>query len=422
MKNYLKGFDELFLINEMASTLSKLGLPKRLVGVIHKLPDKIEQIRPFTYNQGDRARQAELEPIGQNRPSHEVEVIDHFRMKKTELLGNKTADKSGPGFLSDMEKFPLAKDMRIILAVPEPGGKYAGQEPRYDYIYHKGTAWGKRHQGGGKKYRILTMDQEGNIVRDWHAYQGKLTYPRDPNNPNAPSKFRDDFKDFPTAADGKIDVYILDHETVDHETAYQDMGGSGGKRSHLVPIGKARKLGRDRKKAALYNGVAFINEFASKFENILEHLFGKRKDAAREKYRELVAAGEDISTEEMRDLQRTIQNNEAVSDNINMYYARYLKYLMTNGAYDKTSLDEIEGNDNISSSEYQKYASIEDIIEKHGKMKSLRNFAEYILTGEVDDVNKEMEVAIDEPEYSMEDEFKDLIDIDLDLENPFDED
>ena len=103
MKNYLKGFNELFAINEMASTLSKLGVPKKLIGVIHRLPDKIEKIRPFTFKAG-RERSAELPPIAQNRPSHAVEVVDHFRMKKTELLGNRygTHPNKMPGFLADL--------------------------------------------------------------------------------------------------------------------------------------------------------------------------------------------------------------------------------------------------------------------------------------------------------------------------------
>lgn len=434
MKKYVKGFSEMFQVNEMASTLSKLGLPKRLINVIHKLPDTIEKIKPFTYNRGDRARQAELEPISQNRPSHSVEVLDHFRMKKTALLGNKTSDKSGPGFLADMERFPLAKDMRIILAVPEPGGKYAGSAPRYDYIYHKGTAWGKRESGGGKKYRVLTMDEDGNIVRDWSAYQGKITYPRNPERPEEAIKFRNDFKDFPTAADGKIDVYILDTEEVDTEYTSRDMG-SGGSETLPVPIGKARQIGRKRKKAAsysietdeldehgnkkiVYGGEAFIYEFAKQFENILENLFGKRKERAREKYRELVAAGEDISTGEMRNLQAAIQNNDTLSNNIDKYYANFLRYLMDSGSYEKTSLDEIAGNENISDSQYQRFASIEDIIAKHGKMKALRNFAEYVLTGSIEDINTDVDTTLDEPEYSQEDEFEDLLDIDFDMENP----
>lgn len=418
MKNYVKGFNEMFKVNEMASTLSKLGLPKKLVGVIHKLPDTIEKIKPFTYNQGSRGRQAELEPISQNRPSHEVEVLDHFRIKKTALLGNKTSDKSGPGFLADMEKFPLAKDMRIILAVPEPGGKYAGTAPRFDYIYHKGTAWGKREDGGGKKYRVLTMDADGNIVRDWAAYQGKLTYPKNPQEPDAPIKFRNDFKDFPTAADGKIDVYILDLEEVGTEFTSRDMG-SGISQTLPVPIGKARKTKRDRESSRSYSGENFLNDFASKFEGILTSLFGKRKEKAREKYRELVADGTDISTDQMRNLQRLIQDNTTVEANLATYYKNFLKYLMDNGSYAITSLSEIDKMTNISPSNYKSYASIEDVISKHEKMKALRSFAEYILTGSVEDINTDFDSTIEEPEYQSPDsEFEDLIDVDFDMENP----
>ena len=432
MKNYVKGFNEMFKVNEMASTLSKLGLPKRLVGVIHKLPDTIEKIKPFTYNQGSRSRQAELEPISQNRPSHEVRVVDHFRMRKTELLGNQNSSKTKPGFLANMEQFPLAKDMRIILAVPEPGGKYAGVAPRFDYIYHKGTAWGKRDDGGGKKYRVLTMDADGNIVRDWAAYQNELTYPKNPMEPNAPIKKRNDFKDFPTAADKKIDVYILDLEEVGTEFTSRDMG-KGITKTEPVPIGKARQLARDRKKAAsysieivdngerkmLYGGNAFIYEFAKRFEGILTNLFGKRKEKAREKYRELVADGTDISTDQMRNLQRLLQDNTTVEANIATYYKNFLKYLMDNGSYAITSLSEIDKMTNISSSNYKSYASIEDVISKHEKMKALRSFAEYILTGSVEDINTDFDSTIEEPEYqSPDNEFQDLIDVDFDMENP----
>ena len=317
-----------------------------------------------------------------------------------------------------MEKFPLAKDMRIILAVPEPGGKYAGTAPRFDYIYHKGTAWGKREDGGGKKYRVLTMDEDGNIVRDWAAYQGKLTYPKNPMEPSAPIKKRNDFKDFPTAADGKIDVYILDLEEVDTEFTSRDMGG-GISQTLPVPIGKARKMKRGRESSRSYSGENFLNDFTGKFEGILTNLFGKRKEKAREKYRDLVADGTDISTDQMRNLQRLVQDNTTVEANLATYYKNFLKYLMDNGSYAITSLSEIDKMTNISSSNYKSYASIEDVISKHEKMKALRSFAEYILTGSVEDINTDFDSTIEEPEYqSPDNEFEDLIDVDFDMENP----
>ena len=416
MKNYLKGFGELFQVNEMASSLSKLGVPKKLIGVIHKLPDKIEKIRPFTFKSGNE-RRAELPPIAQNRPSHEVGVLDHFRMKKTELLGNNYGSGSMklPGYLADLEKVPWG-DLRILLAVPEPGGRYAGQAPRYDYIYHKASAWGKKAQGGGKKYRVLTMDQDGRILRDWQAYQGDLTYPRDPNNPDAPRRKRNDFKNFPTAADGKIDVYILDPEIVDYETSYQDMGGRNVPVSHRVGIGKARAKARKRSGARLITSDAFIQDFADKFSKILKDIFGKRKQKAAQKYAELILR-DDAPAEEINRLSDIINSNRDVMDNVKDYYKKYLQYLKSNGDYSK--LDQSEVGEGLYLGNSDLYASINDVVKKHGNMKALRNLAEFILTGDVNDIHNEMEVAIDAPEAELSDDFEELVDFDFDLENPF---
>ena len=52
-------------------------------------------------------------------------------------------------------------------------------------------------------------------------------------------------------------------------------------------------------------------------------------------------------------------------------------------------------------------------------MKALRSFAEYILTGSVEDINTDFDSTIEEPEYQSPDsEFEDLIDVDFDMENP----
>ena len=121
----------------------------------------------------------------------------------------------------------------------------------------------------------------------------------------------------------------------------------------------------------------------------------------------------------MRNLQRLVQDNTTVEANLATYYKNFLKYLMDNGSYAITSLSEIDKMTNISSSNYKSYASIEDVISKHEKMKALRSFAEYILTGSVEDINTDFDSTIEEPEYqSPDNEFEDLIDVDFDMENP----
>lgn len=391
MKNYLKGFNEMFQINEMASSLSKLGVPKKLIRVIHSLPDKIEKIKPFAYKSGTE-RKAELPPIGGNRPSHEVGVINHFRMRKTRLLGNNYGTGSGklPGYLADLEKVPWG-DTRILLAVPEPGGKYAGQAPRYDYIYQKASAWGSEELGTGKKYRILTMDQDGRILRDWQAYQGDLTYPRNPSDPNAEIRKRNDFKNFPAAADGMIDVYFLDPEIVNYETSFQNMGPDKDPVSHRIGIGKARAKARLRTGLKLITSETFIQDFMDSFSSILKDIFQKRGT------------------------QRN--KNEISMYEIPSYYKKYLRYLKQNGDYLSSNISEIGTEMNIAGLDM--YASINDVVKKQGKMKALRNLAEFILTGDVNDIYKEMEVNIDAPEAELSDDFENLLDFDFDLENPF---
>ena len=393
---------------------------------------KIERITPFTFKTAV-GRRAELPPIAQNRPTHEVGVLDHFKMKKTKLLGNnyipsgKTNREKEPGYLADLENIPWG-NMRVLLAVPKPGGKYAGESPRYDYIYSKESAWGKKEQGGGKKYRILTMDGQGRILRDWQAYQGDLTYPKDPTAPeDAPRIKRNDFKNFPTAADGTIEVYILDPEIVGYEGAYQEIGG-GERKYHEVPIGKARLSKRKRSAAKFEKADSFLESFAERFDSIISSIFGKREEKAREKYAELIAAGEDINAEEMRNLQDIIGSNQKVKDNLVNYYKRFLKYLLAHGKYENSELIEIldENGDDIpglSTSELKNLASITDVIAKHSRMSALRKLAEFIVTSEVDDIHKEMEVAIgDFGEEKQKEEpvsFEDMLDYDFDLEDPF---
>ena len=421
MKNYLKGFNELFAVNEMASTLSKLGVPKKLITVIHNLPDKIEKIKPFTYDKGDQ-RSFEIPPIGQNRPSHSVGVLDHFRMKKTQLLGNMYGSHPAkmPGYLADLEKVPWG-DTRILLAVPNPGGKYAGEEPRYDYIYHKASAFGKKEYGGGKKYRILTMDKDGRILRDWAAYQGKLTYPKDPNRPDEPKKFRDDFKDFPTDVNGYIDVYILDPEIVDYQTELQNMGPREMPKSHRVPIGKARAQSRERLKAKLVNSDTFVEDFAKRFQSIIASLFGKRKQQAAAAYAQLILR-DDADPREINRLQTVINTNQNVMDNISDFYKNFLKYLRSRGDYQEAKMDEFGNNLYMNQGNLGSYASLLDILNKHGKDKALRNFAEFILTGDVNDVYTESEIELEPTagtKRDSEEEFKSMLDYDFDIENPF---
>lgn len=423
MKNYLKGFSDFYKLNEMASTLSKLGVPKKLIKVIHNLPDKIEKITPFDFKSGGR-RSYELPPIGQNRPSHAVEVKDHFRMKKTELLGDNYGIHKSPGFLADLEKVPWG-DTRILLAVPEPGGKYAGKAPRYDYIYHKGSAWGKVSQGGGKKYRVLTLDDEGRILRDWQAYQGKLKYPRDPNDPIAERKERNDFKDFPTAADGKIDVYILDTEIVGTERVPQQLGlkeippgDTYNKPVHDVGIGKARMTARERVKSRLMNSDVFIDNFASRFKEIIATIFGKRKQQAAAAYADLILQ-DDADPQMINDLQKTININPDVMENIERYYRDFIKYANLAGDYRKADFSEIGDTLNLGEYNLKNYASIIDMIDKHGKDKVLRMFGEFILTGKVSGLNKDdLEDELDT--VTDTEDFEDMLDFDFDLENPFD--
>ena len=407
MKNYLKDFNS-FSVNEMASTLSKLGLPKKLIKVIHNLPDTIEKINPFAYASA-KQRNRKLPPIAGNRPSHNVEIVEHFRMKKTQLLGNQygTHPWKQTGWLAEK---PWG-DHAILLAVPEPGGRYAGEDPRYDFIYNKESAFDDRDKGRGKKYRVITMGKDGKILRDWAAFQGKITYPQ---NAEGQRPYRNDFKDYPTAADGKIDVYVLDTEFVDSDREpYEDKFGIT--RMVDVPVGKARKKGRTRKAAAAYTGEDFIDDFAKKFDRILTSTFGKRKQKAAEKYASLILQ-DDADANELAELSRVIHDEPNVMDNVLKYYSKFLKYLKTNGDYGNATQGEIP--DGIYIDNIGNFASIEDIIKVHGKMKSHRNFAEYILTGDVNDINKEMERAIEEPSAEMSDEFEDMLDFDFDMENP----
>mgnify|MGYP001243482901 CR=1 FL=1 len=409
MKNYLKDFNS-FSINEMASTLSKLGLPKKLIRVIHSLPDTIEKISPFAYATA-RQRGAELPPIGGNRPSHEVEIIEHFRMRKTQLLGNQygTYPAKQPGWLAEK---PWG-DHSILLAVPEPGGKYAGEDPRYDYIYNKESAFDDRGAGRGKKYRVITMGKDGKILRDWAAFQGKITYPANPET--GERMYRNDFKDYPTAADGKIDVYVLDTETVGTEREKRQLGPGKGFDWHDVPIGKARAKKRERVKSRQVTAYTFIDDFAERFEKILSSIFGKRKKQAAEKYASLILQ-DDADPTELANLSKVIHEEPNVMDNIIKYYEKFLKYLKLNGDYGHASQKEL--HDAMYVRNMEELASIEDIVKVHGKMKALKNFAEFILTGDVNDINKEMEKAIEEPGAQMRDDFEDMLDFDFDMDNP----
>ncbi len=96
--------------------------------------------------------------------------------------------------------------------------------------------------------------------------------------------------------------------------------------------------------------------------------------------------------------------------------------MKANGDYSDADLNEIGGIFSIYGGNLGIYASIADVIKTHGKSKALRNFAEFILTGDVNDINKEMEKAIETPEEELGDDFEDMLDFDFDLENPFGED
>lgn len=499
MGNFVLDYNSFFKINEselfeMASTLSRLPIPKKMVSAIHRLSS--EDVKPFTYKEGRKGGEqdwrhgGDAKKIGSWRMSdankklidkiskegvgaltdeekekvtdaennaaamgfrnishedrailiasktykdpgvlpHDVDVIDpaekfpelveergvkllkdengmpYARFKKTRLLGNmydmpvarqrREGRRKDPGFLANISNTPWG-GMRMLLAVPDAN--------RYDYVYFKGRAFYGKDERGGKKYRVVTMDEDGNLIRDWMAYQGKIKFPEEVGG----GESRDDFKNFPSNDDGYINVYFLDVE----DTSAQE------KREKRVG---ARKV----------TNKMFLETFKVKFENIIESIYGNKKDRAKVKlaeilgdisYEEARQALEGDAREEMMSLKRFIDSEDGALRGLGSKYAAFLKYMKRKGSYygiqdsgsskdDWKELSDIAGGFGHGTN-VNDYASIEDIIDIHTMGSALRKFAEFILTGEVDDVWKEMDVAIGDFEEVMGDDDEDLLDM-----------
>lgn len=337
MKRYLKGFNQYSQVNEMASELTKLGVPKDLMKFIHQLTGKKAARTKTGMVRGGKFRTLHGEyggdwPETQDAPlSHDVAVV---------------GSKSGVQRIYDylVNNIDKRKDTAVKLILVNP------DEQMVHYITRK---TGKTRdwkgydpdrpevsQKRGNYIRIVTIDREtGEPVAAWRGTIEQL---------------RDDITENSV-------LYIMEQET------------------------RATEKREKREETKKMDDKTFLDYFKKEYTKILTKVYDKKAVQKKEEFQkklsqidpeelksfgsyqsisaagplaELLAAAKDIETGTMSDGQ------------IDVEYRKFIEYLGDRGDYKKKSPDS-----------WDKKADIKDVVERHSLMGACSKFLQFIATG-----------------------------------------
>jgi len=200
VKNYIKGFNtfnQSSSINEMASELTKLGVPKNLMQFIHKLSGKVQswshrgdkQVDPRTGSELDKfhtfqePRAARLGPF----PAREDVPLSH----DTQVIGTKTGQRNIFHYLTQVLDSRKDSGLRLILINPNDDqihyitrktGKTtpAQRADKYGHEYTGAQTRNMSREDGvaeklGLYVRVVTIDADsGNPVAGWEGTIGQM--------------------------------------------------------------------------------------------------------------------------------------------------------------------------------------------------------------------------------------------------------
>jgi hypothetical protein len=156
--NLLNSFEEFIGALLEASTLSKTGMPSKMISAVHKKAEHWERYPRMAHTY--RGGAAIPMPYKYHRPSHDIEITEPVRLtgQKTSTSPFGRTDRELTSRYADLhwflESLPLGEN-RALIANPELDF--------YMYIYHKSKSKGAT----GFQYAILWWDPQQNKAVDF---------------------------------------------------------------------------------------------------------------------------------------------------------------------------------------------------------------------------------------------------------------
>lgn len=361
--NYLKGFSEYTRLNpmfEMASELTKLGVPKDLMQFIHNLTgEKVDRVE--TWSRGGKFRTLAGE-YGGAWPAYQDDPLSH----DVKVIGTKTGKERVYNYLTSL---PTDRDisLRLILVNPEEGmvhyitrqtGKtrdWKGYDPNRPEVSQK----------RGFYMRIITIDKEtGEPVAAWRGTISQLL--EDVTQESV--------------------LYIMEQED-------------------------RVKTKRETRKSYKMDADKFIDYFEDKYINIVNKALEKKTGRRREEFKELL---QEVSPEDVAKLDKYMVYKDQLPESLlnvikkateistgavdrgllKVELRKFLEYLASQGKYETDP-----------SVPYDKVALLDDVIDKHSLMGTCSRFFQFIVTGKTASVAKDVFTELGIADLGLGDDF-----------------
>ncbi len=364
-RNYLKGFGEFIgssKVFEMASELSKLGVPKDLMQFIHNLTGEETSRTPTGMMRGGKFRTLHGE-YGGDWPSYQDEPMSH----DVQVVGQKTGKDRIYNYLTSLPT-EIDTGLRLILVNPE--------EQMVHYITRK-TGKTKDWKGydpmrpevsqkRGFYMRIITIDREtGEPVAAWRGTVSQL---------------------LEDVTDESI-LYIMEKEqrvTSKRETR------------------KEYKMTPDK----------FIEYFKNNYVKLVNKGLEKKTGKRKEEFKELLGQVDPSELGKLKDqtiyqsdlpaslknlINKAAEIESGVVDKgmLKVELRKFLEYLAKEGKY--------ETDPEIS---WDKVAMLGDVIAKHSLMGACSKFLQYIVTGKTATVAKDIFTELGLGDLGLGDDFE----------------
>jgi hypothetical protein len=361
LNNYLKGFNDYSTsqsINEMASSLSKLGVPKDLMQFIHKLSGKIthskqaqKQWNPATGKMDTEFHTREAPHASKKGPWPGTEDVPLAH--DVEVIGTKTGRKNIQHYLEQIISKIKDTDTRLILATPSIDGLHyitrklgklgpAGRIEKFGEDDLEIARAAGHSEKTGMYLRHVAIDPDsGEAIADWWGTIGQIIQAGH-------------------IAEDSI-LYILETED------------------------KVRASRKTRSDIRTVNPEAFIEYFVENFEKIAGPMLTKSGDRARSEYAKTMSeiSPDDITTEygylrvnnkeakkKIQDLIGLINSSKFDADTLLPRLNTFLELAMKDGEYE-------------AAERHTDTADLTDMVKKHTQPVVASMFLQYLVLGRV---------------------------------------
>jgi hypothetical protein len=338
MKNYLKGFNQYAQVNEMASELTKLGVPKDLMQFIHKLTGQKVSRTKSGMMRGGKFRTLHGE-YGGDWPETQDDPLSH----DVSVVGSKTGLQRIYDYLVNSIDKRTDTKVKLILVNPD--------EQMVHYITRK----------TGK-------------TQEWKGY--------DPDRPNVSQK-RGNY----------IRIVTIDRETGEPVAAWrgtiEQLRGDITDNSVLYIMedeSRAQTKRESRAEGKKMTDQIFLDYFKKEYMNIITKVFAKKETKKKEEFQNKLSQidpeqlqgfgsfssiGSTGPLAELINAAKEVQSGSFSEGQLTVELRKFLEYLGDKGDYAQTK----------GAPAWDKRASIESVVERHSLMGACSKFLQFIATG-----------------------------------------